>query len=269
MPEGPEVRIIVKQLNQILGKSTLANIEIHSGRYSKKAPDGYLDFSSQLPLQLQEVKCKGKFIWFELSNDWYIFNTLGMSGGWKVNKEKHSHLTFNFSEKIVYYTDMRNFGTFKFIHGRQLLDKKLKELGADVLTEEYTLEYVKKNLGNSKLASKTIVEVLMNQKKFCGIGNYLKSEILYATNISPHRKLADLTDSDIQNIFKHSREIAKASYGNGGGSAGDFSDLNSKKGNYKFQMKVYNKDKDPLSNKVKKETTKDKRTTHWVPELQK
>ena len=34
-------------------------------------------------------------------------------------------------------------------------------------------------------------------------------------------------------------------------------------------MKVYNKDMDPLGNKVKKETTKDKRTSHWVPEIQK
>ena len=269
MPEGPEVRIIVKQLNQILGTSDLNSIEIHSGRYSKKSPDGYPDFISQLPLQLKEVKCKGKFIWFELSNDWYIFNTLGMSGGWKVNKEKHSHFTFNFTKREVYFTDMRNFGTLKFMKGKTQLNKKLKELGEDVFTDTYNLSYVSKILKDKRLQNKTIVEVMMNQKKFCGIGNYLKSEILYACQISPHRILSELDDSDIENIYNKSKKISLESYADGGGSAGDFSDLNSKKGNYKFQMQVYNQKTDPLGNKVKKESTKDKRTSHWVPEIQK
>lgn len=268
MPEGPEVRVIVDQLNKLIGKSKLEQIEIHSGRYSKKSPDNFPDFSKSLPLKLLKINCKGKFIWFELSDDWYIFNTLGMSGGWKVNKEKHSHWKVQTDKGTVYYTDMRNFGTFKFVKGKTMLDKKLKELGSDVLTNDYTLNYVKKVMLDKRLLPKTIVEVLMNQKKFCGIGNYLKSEILYECKISPHRVISSLDDTDIINIYQNSKKIAQSSYANGGGSSGDFSDLDNKKGSYKFQLKVYTQVKDPLGNKIKKETTKDKRTTHWVPEIQ-
>ena len=268
MPEGPEVRIIVNQLNNLVKKQNLQAININSGRYSKKSPDGFLNFRDSLPLKLLEVKCKGKFIYFEFAGDKFMFNTLGMSGGWKVKKEKHSHYEFVFDKITIYFTDMRNFGTLKFISQPKELDKKLKSLGADVFTPEYNLEYVKNVLGSAKLENKTIVEVLMNQAKFCGIGNYLKSEILYACQISPHRLLKDLSDIDKKNIYTHSKRIVKESYADGGGSAGDFSDLENKKGNYKFKMMVYNQKQDPVGYKIKKETTKDKRTTHWVPEIQ-
>ena len=268
MPEGPEVRIIINQLNSLIKGQKLQAINIHSGRYSKKAPDGFLDFRDVLPLKLKEVHAKGKFIYFELEDNRYIFNTLGMSGGWKVVKEKHSHYEFIFDHQTIYFTDMRNFGTFKFIKGQSILQKKLKSLGADVFTPEYNLEYVNKILTEKRLQSKTIVEVLMNQAKFCGIGNYLKSEILYICRISPHRLVSDLTENDRKMIFQHSKRIAKESYADGGGSAGDFSDLENKKGNYKFKMLVYQMKKDPHGHTIKKETTKDKRTTHWVPEIQ-
>ncbi len=267
MPEGPEVRIIVDQLNHLLQNSELLSIEITSGRYSKKAPDNFTNFSSCLPLKIKEVKCKGKFIWFELDG-WYIFNTLGMSGGWKLESEKHSHLTWLTNKATVYFTDMRNFGTFKFIKNKSELDKKLKELGTDALSPDYTLDYVKKVLGEKKSQTKTLAGILMNQKKFCGIGNYLKSEILYASKLSPHRTLESLTSDDITTLFHQSKKIIQASYDNGGGSAGDFSDLNKKKGSYKFKFQVYGRSLDPLGNKVKKETTQDKRTTHWVPTVQ-
>lgn len=269
MPEGPEVRIIVNQLNNLVKQQTLHAINIHSGRYSKKSPDGFLNFRDLLPLKLQDVKCKGKFIYFEFSGNQFMFNTLGMSGGWKVKKEKHSHYEFVFDKITVYFTDMRNFGTLKFISKKNLLDKKLKSLGADVFTPEYNLDYVNRVLGSKKLENKTIVEVLMNQAKFCGVGNYLKSEILYACQISPHRLLKDLSETDTKNIYTHSKRIVKESYADGGGSAGDFTDLENKSGSYKFKMMVYNQKKDFLGNKIKKETTKDKRTTHWVPEIQK
>ena len=92
-------------------------------------------------------------------------------------------------------------------------------------------------------------------------------------NFKKHKNLkifrVDVRNSNlIKKIFTHSKRIVKESYADGGGSAGDFSDLENKKGNYKFKMMVYQQKKDPNGNTIIKETTKDKRTTHWVPEIQ-
>ena len=108
----------------------------------------------------------------------------------------------------------------------------------------------------------------MNQKLFCGVGNYLKAEILYACKISPHRKVENLNDIDMQNIYKYTKEISKNSFENGGASVRDYSNLDDKDGEYTSMLKVYGQKKDPLGNTVKREQTSDKRTTHWVPEIQ-
>ena len=51
MPEGPEVKSMVLQLNKFLSGKTLHQIVLHSGRYSKKSPDNFNDFIKILPLK--------------------------------------------------------------------------------------------------------------------------------------------------------------------------------------------------------------------------
>ena len=77
-----------------------------------------------------------------------------------------------------------------------------------------------------------------------------------------------LGENDIRNIYLNSHKIVMASYNKGGGSSGDFTDLENKNGTFHTHLKVYTQLYDPLGNKVKKENTSDKRTTHWVPEVQ-
>ena len=200
MPEGPEVKILVDQLKQKLNNSNIISLNINSGRYSKKKPDNYDNFTNSLPTKINSINCKGKFIWFEMENGWMIWNTLGMTGGWKNVKTKYSHLTL-LTEKEgqdleLYFDDYRNFGTFKFMNNKSDLNKKLKDLGCDVLGNEFTKDYCFKVLNKKINQNKTLPQVLMNQKLFCGVGNYLKSEILYQCKISPHRLIEDLTDNE-------------------------------------------------------------------------
>ena len=266
MPEGPEVKSMIDQLNKIIKGKTLNDITINSGRYSRKSPDGFNDFTKNIPAKLISANCKGKFIWFEFDNGWKIWNTLGMTGGWKKNKMKHSHFTFTFENITLYYEDVRNFGTFKFNNSKEDFTKKIKSLGIDIFEKDFTIEYIQKIMKTKRNLKKTIVIILMNQKLFCGVGNYLKSEILYACKISPHRLVENLTEMDIKNIHKFTKKISLESYKYGGPK--DYSNLQHKEGEDKNFLKVYGQKIDHLGNKVKKEETNDKRTTHWVPELQ-
>jgi formamidopyrimidine-DNA glycosylase len=109
----------------------------------------------------------------------------------------------------------------------------------------------------------------MNQSVISGIGNYLKAEILYAAKISPHRLCKDLTEEEIKLIAEKSFEITNASYQSGGATIMTYRDENNEKGLYSRRFMVYNHKTDPKGNKVIKETTTDKRSTYWVPEVQK
>mgnify|MGYP000442253730 CR=1 FL=1 len=52
MPEGPECTRTAKQVNRYVRGLTLVNVNIISGRYTKKLPDGFDELMSFLPLKV-------------------------------------------------------------------------------------------------------------------------------------------------------------------------------------------------------------------------
>jgi len=274
MPEGPEVKRLTNQLNLSVRSSGLNKIEILSGRYTKKLPEGFQEFSKLFPIYLSEAKCKGKFIYITTTTDWTIWNTLGMSGSWLLGygdtESKHKHLRVKFTytdTNSIYFKDMRNFGTLKFVKGKDKLESKLKSLGPDILEEEISDAWFKAKL--MKYHKKTLPEVLMDQKVLAGIGNYIKAEALYLAKLSPNRTCASLSDEEIHQLKKAIYSVAQESYESGGSTFRTYSDFYGQKGNFSDRFMVYGKKVDPQGHKVVKTETKDKRTTHWVPALQK
>jgi formamidopyrimidine-DNA glycosylase len=270
MPEGPEVKTTTDFLSTFKGKS-FSSFAVLSGRYTKKGgiPN---DSVAVLPATIKSVDCKGKFIYFtfvcEDNSEYYMFSTLGMTGMWSREKTKHSRFCIFFDdEDILYYNDIRNFGTLKFVKNKSDLDKKLKTLGPDVLNcnidwQGFRNRFLKKH-------NKTITECLMDQSVVCGIGNYLKSEILYSSKISPHRLVKDITVNEWHDLYYNSLTIPQRSYKLGGATIKDYRKADGTKGSFSRRFAVYNCKTDPKNNIIIKETTKDKRSTYWVPEIQK
>ena len=269
MPEGPEVKKTVDWLQNFKGK-TLKSVGIISGRYGKKQEiPGWNRF--EFPTLLKDVNCKGKFIYFTFTDkqeDYYMFNTLGMSGRWTNVHSKHARVCFFFEDaEPLYFTDIRNFGTLKIINSVKELNKKLKSLGPDVLSEPAVGPGLFRQRFLNK-PDKTITECLMNQSVISGVGNYLKSEILYACEISPHRLCRDITLKEYNNLYQACYWLPRLSYKMGGATLATYRDPSGKPGEFSRRFAVYNQKTDPEGRTVIKENTKDKRTTHWVPEVQ-
>ena len=92
MPEIIEVKKFADVLrNNILGHK-ITHINILKGRYSKKPFEGFSILKKELPLTVESINTKGKFTYFTLTNNdkkqFYLFNTLGLSGGWTVKAKK-------------------------------------------------------------------------------------------------------------------------------------------------------------------------------------
>ena len=267
MPEGPEVKTTVDFLKTYEGKK-LTKLTVLSGRYTKKPIDNINNPTWRLPLNLETVNCKGKFIYFCLQNNVFFFNTLGMTGMWSNNVSNYSRIKLEFDGTLpLYYNDVRNFGTFKIALNSNDLDKKLKSIGPDFLKDGWGPETFYTLL--KKKPNKTITEFLMNQKNVSGIGNYLKAERLYDSKISPHRLCCHITSDEADRLFDSCRRIIQLSYKTGGATIQNYRKPNGKKGLYSQRFAVYNQKTAPCGNDIVKEKTLDKRTTHWVPAIQK
>ena len=267
MPEGAEVRIIGEALAKRVSSKSVQNIEILSGRYTKKEIPGLTFARSNCPLEVVGVGVHGKFMYWITRNDIFLYNTLGMTGRWSDIKTSHSRVKFDLSDgSSVYFEDIRNFGTIKFVTGRDSLIKKLKSLGPDLLSESVTDENFSACL--SKKKKWTVAKAIMDQSVVSGVGNYVKAEALWRSRISPHRLIEDLTQADMSNLKRCCQEVLNESYIDGGASLKTYTRPDGTLGEYSQRFAVYNQKSDPDGNEVIKEKTDDGRTTHWVPSVQ-
>jgi len=119
---------------------------------------------------------------------------------------------------------------------------------------------------NKRIQNKQICDYLLDQKRISGIGNYLRSEILYRSRIRPDRSLKNLSDEELELLRIESIKTVRESYDSHGLTIRSYSDLYGNKGT--FICQVYNRTEDPYGNPIRTDTFKDGRTIHWVPSLQ-
>jgi formamidopyrimidine-DNA glycosylase len=218
----------------------IIEINILNGRYKNHGPfENYNELIKNTPIKVIDIKTKGKFLYMILSNNLYLFSTLGLSGGWVYQKTKtskfehpilleflkketidsymetslkHLNVEFKTTNGSVYFYDTLSFGTLKVITNKNELDKKLNIIGPDIMDNETTFEIFQEQINKKKNLNKMIGNVLMDQKTISGIGNYLRADILWLCKISPFRKINKLSDEDLKKIYHNSRVLTWGQY---------------------------------------------------------
>ena len=268
MPEGAEVKLFGESLARTIAGKNLSPINVLSGRYLKKDLEGIDLMRARLPTRVVGVGVHGKFLYWVVENDVFLYSTLGMTGHWSNVPTKHARVEFLFSDGTkVYFNDQRNFGTLKLVPGRNGLINKLKTLGPDMLSMDVDVDLFRASV--SRKNKWTISKAIMDQSVIAGVGNYVKAESLYLAQISPNRKVSELTDTDYANLNNAIKAVLSEAYKRNGASFDTYKDFKGEEGQYTQRFAVYNQKQDPYGNEVIKEKTDDGRTTHWVPALQK
>lgn len=292
LPEGPELKISCELIRPLVKGKYLVNAGFYdNGRYSlsKEIPKKYtslLNAAYAEDILIEDVNVKGKFMYWTFSNNWYMFCTYGMSGQWSPQQGKHPCMWLNYMAQspkanaqalsvpngppaleTIYFNDPRHFGTIRISDSVVDLTEKLVSLGWDPFTgfssrDKIFIDYKIKN------SSKPLAQLLMDQSIFAGVGNYIKSEALYLAKLSPHRTGNSLSDSEIYELCQSIMSVMESSYQHQGATLSTFKTPYGDEGKYSTLFKVYGCKIDPLGNKVIKETLADKRTTHWVPQIQ-
>jgi DNA-formamidopyrimidine glycosylase len=264
MPESAEVKLTTEYLQSKLENKIITDWVFIGGKYENKYPDGFEDFEYNLPLIVENVQCKGKFIYMTVFNEdgyFYILHSLRMTGRWQDYEDHYCRWYIETNDKnIIWFRNPRCFATLEFSPDNSVLTTFLSKLGPDILTEEFTLPIWKQIVLKHK--NKNITALLMNQKILSGIGNYIKSEVLFYAKISPLRKTSSLSNPEIEKLYEAIRIIPRISYNKKGLSISDYADSGGRKGSYEKELKIYRK---PHSTKTK---TSDGRMTYWDPDIQ-
>ena len=163
-----------------------------------------------------------------------------------------------------------SYGTISVSNDPNKLEKKLKELGPDIMNIDTSFKIFSEQI--RKQEKKKIGLVLVNQKIISGIGNYLRADILWVAKISPHRLVKDLTNLELKKIYQASRDLTWIDYDKKRGKKLNIISKNAKHPHdYEREFFVYYEDEDIDGNKVKKEELYEgsqKRMIYWVPTVQ-
>jgi len=211
MPEGPEVYSFGLEVYDFFFDNTLNEIKILSGKYSKSPFKNYNLQKNILPSNVISVRTHGKILLIELNNDYTIVITFGMTAFFTPNNIKHNRVEFiNGRNKSIYYNDQRNFGNI-YILSSKIVETKLKDIGPDILDEKITFELFRERFHRyiDKYPNRQIGLVLLDQSFICGIGNYLRADILYLSKISPYRKISNMNEKEIKTIYRYSYNLVR------------------------------------------------------------
>jgi formamidopyrimidine-DNA glycosylase len=213
-----------------------------------------------------------------------IIFSLGMTGRIQFTQGPHSNVWFDLSKSTnkgkinlltpngsLYFDDTRRMGNVEVIT-HQEIPYYFSKLGPDLLAlalDEKTwisLENWLTIFSLKRLQNKEICQILLDQDLVAGIGNYLKSEILYYAGVAPQRIVSTITKTEWDRIRICAHKIILLSYSYGGLTIESFISPDGSPGRY--PKAVYGNKQDPSGNPVIRITTKDNRSTFWVPNIQ-
>lgn len=285
MPEGAEVRLIAEYLNEELKNKELVEMVSKNEKFKKIISS---QIKARLPIKIISVWTRGKLIVFECEDNIYFVNHLLMTGKWLRKERKYSRLELKIKEadgdKIFsyYFDDVRNFGKFEICWTEEELRRRLKTQGPDLMLasllhnnhiqtynkymEPATYDIWLDILNNKRIGKSYIMNILKDNKRISGIGNYLRAEILYHAQISPWRTISSLSESDKQNIYNVTLDIMNEAYLAYGYTLQDFQHPNGQIG--QFIPKIYNQTHDPDNNPIETIKIDGKQTMYWVPSVQ-
>ena len=182
-----------------------------------------------------------------------------MTGGWSENNIKHCHFKVSANDRELFFRDVRKFGKMKILNEEQIKQKHFNTF--DFLNNDYDFDKHIQNLRQKVSNNKSVCSTLMDQRFFPGVGNYIKSEALYAAKLHPEIKWGQISTKKIKQLVLATKDIMQRSYISGGAELKDFKNpFNASI----FKLKVYGKKEDEFGNIVKSIKTSDQRKSWYL-----
>lgn len=246
MPEGPEVRREADMIGRALIGEKLS--EVYLGLPSLKRHR-----QSLLGQRVHEVTTRGKalLIFFEKGQVLYSHNQL--YGRWyltetgtlpKTKRTLRVNLSTPTKSALLYSAS-----DIRVLTVRQLDQHPyLAKLGPDVLSRGLSWRAIADRLLEKPFIGRSLSALYLDQAFVAGLGNYLRSEILFAARVSPTVRPKDLDPAKINELARATLMLSVRSYKSGGvTNHPDTVRVLRKKGEPKsrYRFAVFGRDKKP------------------------
>ncbi len=214
MPEGPEIRRAADRISAILTGRELKEVWFGLARLKH--------FSDELTgCRVEGVDTRGKALLVRFDSGLTLFAHCQLYGVWYARKrgqlpstrrslrvalhsENDSALLYSASEIAVLTRE------------EELVHPYLSCLGPDALDSAVTWRNVSQRLNLPAFRNRALSSLYLDQRFLAGIGNYLRSEILFAAQLHPSRRPRELGVKTRNQLARQTLLIARRAYETGG-----------------------------------------------------
>ena len=214
MPEGPEIRRAADKVEAVLKDKTVERIQFGLQPLKK--------FSKALTgTKVLQLETRGKALLTHFDSGHTIYSHNQLYGVWRVVKrdklpktnrqlrlalhtDQHSALLYSASDISVWNTEKIEEHPF------------LQRIGPDILNPDLTWREVAERLQSRTFAGRALNSVYLDQAFLAGLGNYLRSEILFIAGFHPARKARELSKGEIGKLARITLDISQRSYASQG-----------------------------------------------------
>ncbi len=214
MPEGPEIRRAADQIAAVLVDEPARRVSFSQPplRHQGARFSGY---------RVREVETRGKAMLTHFEHGLTIYSHNQLYGVWKVVRAgerpdtrrslrlvietaDHSALLYSASDISVWATEDLHRHPF------------LARLGPDILNPDLVWRDIAARLAEPAFAGRKLGDIMLDQGFVAGLGNYLRSEILFAACLSPERRPGELSRAQRGELARSILRLGLRSYQTGG-----------------------------------------------------
>lgn len=218
MPELPEVETTRRKIEPLLRGHVIERIE-------HDAPHKYRNTHLAQGKRISGLSRRGKYLMLQLiaadaaddqPHELELIVHLGMTGGFRLERGKHTRVTLTTDAGELYFDDSRRFGKMSVVQpGDYASMPTLAAMGPEPLENDFLeADFV-------ALAGQCgpVKPWLLSQKPVSGVGNIYADESLWLAQIHPAQ--TKLTAAEAGRLYHAIRQVMAAAVEAGGSSLGD------------------------------------------------
>ncbi len=210
MPEGPEIKRAADKIAKAIAHQPIQSLYF--------AFDSLKSFEATLAQeQVISVTPRGKALLTRFSNHLSIYSHNQLYGVWYI-RAAHSFPTTKRQLRLAIHTAQKSALLYSASDIAVLNDAEvaahpfLKTLGPDVLDADTTVEMVRDRLLHKQFYRRGFPTLLLDQRFLGGLGNYLRSEILFVAGVYPALRPVDCTEAQIEQLAAAAIALPRQSY---------------------------------------------------------
>ena len=214
MPEGPEIRRSADAIAQALVGQPITRIEYRVPRLARKA-------RALKGARVTRVYSRAKALLIEFDNGLTHYSHNQLYGEWEIHEgppgqddrrtvrvviATPTHTAILYSATQVDLLPTRDVERHPYIAA----------LGPDVLDATTTPAVVRRQLEDARFRGRSLASLLLDQRFIGGLGNYLRSDILFAAGLRASARPQDLDEEARKRLARAIVDVSRRSYRRGG-----------------------------------------------------